>query len=523
MKKIQPTKQDVHREILRCGKDCTYFIDNYIKISHPLKGVIPFKLYEYQKNVLEDYGDYRFNIILKARQLGISTLTSAYIAWLMIFHRGKNVMVIATKFKVACNLVKKVKFMIKNTPSWLRIADIRIDNEASFELDNDSWIKASSTSNDAGRSEALSLLVIDEAAHVKDMEDVWTATYSTIATGGRCIALSSPNGVDNWFYKTYVSAEAQENDFNPIKLLWNVHPDRDQEWFDKESRNMSQKQINQELLCSFNMSGDSFIQVEDLQRIEQMCIEPKFKIGFDRNIWVWKEYEAGKTYILSGDVARGDGKDFSTFHVFCVDTMEIVAEYQGKVAPDMFSEIVYEIGVRYNKCLIVIENNSIGMYVLDKLIDKKYPNIYYTSKNDSNFLDEYERLVETDSAVPGFTTSLKSRPMIMAKFEEFVRNKVIKIYSKRLLAEMRTFVWRGARPEAARGKNDDLVMACAIGCWVKDFVYIGASRVLDYKKASINSIYCIKKTIDTKIHGMSGYSEKKQNNFSNLLMPIWKG
>ncbi len=249
------TKNEIVKEILKSGKDPVYFINNYARIAHPLEGLIPFKLYPFQEKLLYDFNDHRFNVILKARQLGISTTTAAYVAWMMLFHRNKNILVIATKFQTAGNLVKKVKHIIKNLPPWMQIASIDIDNRASFVLSNGSEIKASSTSGDAGRSEALSLLVIDEAAHVEGLDELWTGLYPTLSTGGRCIALSTPNGVGNWFHQAYVDAEQQQNDFFPTVLPWDVHPDRDREWFEKETRNMSRRQIAQELECNFNMSG----------------------------------------------------------------------------------------------------------------------------------------------------------------------------------------------------------------------------------------------------------------------------
>ena len=135
----------------------------------------------------------------------------------------------------------------------MQIDKIEINNRSSFELSNGSQIKASSTSADAGRSEALSLLVIDEAAHVEGLDELWTGLYPTLSTGGRCIALSTPNGVGNWFHKTYIESEADNNDFFPTILPWDVHPDRDQAWFENETKNMSRRQIAQELECNFNM------------------------------------------------------------------------------------------------------------------------------------------------------------------------------------------------------------------------------------------------------------------------------
>ena len=157
------TKKQVRAEILKCGQDPKYFINNYVKISHATKGLLPFKLYDFQEDVVENLQDYRFNIVLKARQLGLSTTAAGYVTWLLLFHRNKNVVVMATKLATASNLVKKVKLAMKSLPEWMMISKIIIDNRNSFELDNSSQVKAISTSGDAGRSEALSLLVIDEA------------------------------------------------------------------------------------------------------------------------------------------------------------------------------------------------------------------------------------------------------------------------------------------------------------------------------------------------------------------------
>jgi hypothetical protein len=228
---------------------------------------------------------------------------------MMMFHRDKNVLVIATKFGTAANLVKKVKAIHRHLPAWMKIASISIDNRTSFELTNGSQIKASSTSADAGRSEALSLLVIDEAAHVDGLEELWTGLYPTLSTGGRCIALSTPNGVGNWFHQTYVNAEIEKNDFYFVKLPWDVHPERDQEWFEKETKNMSARQIAQELQCNFNMSGETVFHPENMKLIKANLCDPKYKTGFDRNLWIWEEHEPGSTYMISADVARGDGQD----------------------------------------------------------------------------------------------------------------------------------------------------------------------------------------------------------------------
>jgi len=500
------SKKQVLKEIVRSGKDPAYFINNYCRISHPMKGLIPFKTYPYQDDMLTNFNDHRFNVILKARQLGLSTIVSAYVVWMMLFHRDKNVLVMATKFSTATNVVKKVKNIMKNLPDWIRISDIKIDNRASFELSNGSQIKATSTSGDAGRSEALSLLVIDEAAHVEGLEELWTGLYPTLSTGGRCIALSTPNGVGNWFHKTYIDAEQGENDFFHSILPWDVHPERDQAWFEKETRNMSRRQIAQELECNFNTSGETVIHPDDIAHLQELCYEPKYRTGFDRNYWIWEEYKPGEKYLVIADVARGDGKDSSAFHVFKISNMEQVAEYQGKPSLDLYSNMLNQVGNEYGSALLVVENIGIGISVLEKLELLGYSNLYYSIKGTHEFVEQQVAYTNS-SSVPGFSTTTKTRPLIVAKMEEFIRNKLVITHSSRLCQEMNTFIWNNGKPQAMRGYNDDLIMSLAIACWVRDTALTANKRDEEYREAFFNSMISTNRHFNTAIPGMAGYKK----------------
>ena len=502
------SKKEIMAEIVRCGKDPVYFCNNYAKISHPLKGLIPFDMYDFQEESLRDFKKHRFSVILKARQLGISTSVAAYVCWMMLFHRDKNVLVVATKLGTATNLVKKIKAIHKNLPQWLKISEISIDNRTSFELSNGSQVKASSTSGDAGRSEALSLLVVDEAAFVEGMEELWAGLYPTLSTGGRCIALSTPNGVGNWFHKTYSEAEEQKNDFHTIRLPWHVHPERDQEWFEKETRNMSRREIAQELECNFNASGETVVHGDDLKVILENIEEPQRRTGFDRNYWIWETPVEGRDYLTVADIARGDGTDFSVAHVFDVQSMTQVAEYQGKITPDMFAPLLHSIGSEYNNSLLVIENNSLGIGVLSRLQESAYPNLYYSVKSTHEYVDEVT--ANSIGGVAGFTMSMKTRPLVISKFEEFVRNKLINIKSMRLANEIKTFVWHNGRPQAMRSYNDDLVISACIACWVRDTALTVNKREVQYKKALLSGISKTKTLFDSRIEGQVGY--KSANN-----------
>jgi len=521
----QIDRKQAIKEIVKCGQDPVYFINNYAKISHPLRGLIPFTTYPFQDDLLESYNDYRFNVILKARQLGISTITAAYIVWLLLFYRDKNVLVVATKFQTAANLVKKVKGIMQNVPSFLKIAEIKIDNRTSFVLTNGSEVKAASTSGDAGRSEALSLLVIDEAGHVDGLDDLWTGLYPTLSTGGRCIALSTPNGVGNWFHKTCTEAEQNINDFHLSVLPWDVHPERDLEWYEKETRNMSARQIAQELECNFNASGDTVIHSEDLNRLVESIKEPTYRTGFDRNLWLWEQYDPACTYLMVADVARGDATDYSVFHVIKLETMEIIGEYRGKPKLEQFASVLDHTGREFGKCLLVVENNSLGISILEKLQDREYPNLYFSIKGTHEYIDQLQAQAITNS-VPGFTTSSKTRPLIIAKMEEFIRNILITIYSSRTINEFKTFIWNNNKAEAMRSYHDDLVMALAIACWVRDTALTVNQKDLQYKRAMVNAMRLNNTRLHTTIPGMSGhkrpvYNENMEKEMKNYQDFIW--
>jgi len=454
------------KEIIKCGKDPVYFFNKYTKIQHPVRGLISFDTYQFQDDCVQDFIDNRFNIIVKSRQLGLSTLTAAYAVWLAIFQKDKNILVIATKLSVAQNFIKKVKTILRNLPKWLILPTVVTNNKQLMEFSHGSSIKAIPTSEDAGRSEALSLLIVDEAAFVRNFDELWMGLYPTISTGGRVVILSTPNGVGGQYHELYTNAEAGLNEFNAIRLPWDVHPERDQEWFDKETRNFSVRKVAQEYLCDFASSGDTFLTDEDLKYLQSQIKGPVDRGGRDMNVWIWKYPLSDHRYILSADVARGDSKDYSSFHIIDVEDSEVVAEYKGKIPPDDFAVLINEFGIRYNKAIVCPENNSYGFATIIKLKDLNYPTLYYRRRK-AVLIGDY--IPPGNTEIAGFTTSGKTRNMILTKLEEVIRNKQIKIYSSRFYEEMKTFIWKGNKAQAMRGNyNDDLVISLAIGLWLYD-------------------------------------------------------
>ena len=218
-------------------------------------------------------------------------------------------------------MVTKVKFMYENLPSWLKV-DFEENNKLTLRLENGSQIKATSASSDAGRSEAVSLLLIDEAAFIENIGEIWASAQQTLATGGGCIALSTPYGTGNWFHQTWARAEAKENEFLPIKLPWYVHPERDQAWRDRQDELLGDPRMAaQECDCDFSTSGDVVFYPEYLEFIESTTVkEPLERRGVDQNLWIWEPADYSRSYMISADVARGDGKDYSAFHIFDIES-----------------------------------------------------------------------------------------------------------------------------------------------------------------------------------------------------------
>jgi len=457
------TRNGQINEIIKCGKDPVYFMNKYLKIQHPLRGLIKFNTFPFQDDCVKDFNEHRFNIILKSRQLGLSTLVAAYAVWQSVFYKEKNILIIATKLAVAQNFIRKVKTYIKSMPKWLLVPTITANNKQQVEFSNGSQIKAVPTSEDAGRSEALSLLIVDEAAFVRNFDELWMGLYPTLSTGGRAILLSTPNGVGGQYHEIYTKAERKENEFNSIKLMWDVHPERNDSWFEKETKNMSKKQVAQELLCDFASSGDTFLTNDVLDKIRVLTKEPIEKSGPNNNIWYWEYPVEGVNYILSADIARGDSGDYSTFHVINTKNMSISSEFKGKIPPDQFASLVYDIAKRFNTAMVCPENNAYGYTMLVKLSDLGYKNIYFAKEKE-----KYEYLYGGSNNIgkAGFTTSKESRDKILANLEESLRNGVVKTYSHRLFSELKTFIWNGKKITAMKGYNDDLIMSIAIGCWL---------------------------------------------------------
>ena len=480
----------IKQELLKCKQDPVYFMKKYYTIQHPTRGRMTFNLYPFQEKALKLLQRHDYSIINKSRQLGISTLTSGISLWMMLFEQDKNILVIATTQATAKNMVTKVRFAYDNLPTWMKLPVLE-HNRLSLRLKNGSQIKAVSAATDSARSEAVSLLVIDEAAFIDRIEDIFTAAQQTLATGGRCIALSTPNGVGNWFHKTFSAAQLGENKFCPISLPWTVHPERNQVWRDEQTKELGERAAAQECDCDFSTSGDTVLEPNTLNYYaESQIVDPIERRGIDKNYWLWSYPDPMRTYMVLADVARGDGRDFSTFHVIDVEDVKQVAEYKAQLPTKDFAHMLRAVATEWNDALLVVENASIGWDVVTSLQETGYPNLYYSPKSEvvGTQIDLYvTKFDRGDGMVPGFAMNLKTRPLVIEKMRSFMNDRLPIIQSQRLLDELRVFIWKNGKAQALHGYNDDLVMAWSIGLFLRDTALRFRKTAIDLTYASLNS------------------------------------
>lgn len=450
--------------LLRCQQDPVYFIENFIQIpSREKGGPIPFELYDFQRDAVRSFADERFNIVLKSRQLGFSTVTAAYALWAAMFNGDKGILVVATKLDVAKNLFKTVKYCWKSLPPvFHRIIKYTYMTKQEIEFSNGSFIKAVPTGDDVGRSESLSMLIVDEAAFIDNFHDVYQNTFPTLSqTGGRMVVISTPGPIGNQYHKLWVDAEKGKNPFKPIKLDWRVHPDRDEEWYKLISSGMSKKQFDTEFNCCFEGASNTYFKEEIIDKVSSSAIYPKY-IEED-SVWMWEYPQKNHRYIMGCDIARGDEGDYSSFQIIDFDTKQVVAEDQRHEDPQSFAERAVRWCRRYNGALLVPESNNHGYAFLLKVKELDYRNLFF---NDIKHW-EAAKLGDIDVNKAGFSTQYASKQLALIKLDDAIRQDKIKIYSNRVVSEFRTLLVKKNQNgnevvRSVKGRHDDMLMALAI-------------------------------------------------------------
>ncbi len=441
------------QELVQATKD-PFFFSQFINVIHPVRGKVPFILYPFQKAVLWNFLAHRFNIILKFRQAGVTELISMYCLWLAMYHPNKNIIIISINERVSKKVLRKIKYMYRNLPEHLRVDVINgkgdeLGTASELEFANGSIITSVPTTEEAARSEAVSLLVIDEAAIVRWADKIWASSFPTLSTGGAAIVNSTPYGIGNWYHKTWVNAFTGDNGFNAIRLRWQMHPERDIAWYEMMAAAMGPRRTAQEIDGDFLTSGNSVFDLRDIRAIEEELDDfiPE-SIEMNGCLRIHKNPVKGKEYWIGGDVATGRSRDYSTFTLFDKYGEEYAC-FKQKISVGKFADLLMDIGKRFNHATIAPESNDIGLAVTTKIQEKGYRNLYYSTQPLRKKGESRHKEME----VPGWLTTNKNRDVIINGLEEDIRNDEVLIRDPFFVSEAYTFIYDDTNRPVAMGKG----------------------------------------------------------------------
>ena len=490
-------------EYVKCLQDPVYFANNYGYVFDMEKQHInKMTCFPYQEDCLRTFNDNQNSIVLKSRQMGLSVISALYVAWRLVFCEDERMLVVADNGNGAVRFLNTVRQFLDRLPDWILPNERLINNTKQISFSNGSWVKAVASSKQAGRGESLTCLILDETAFIEHAQDIWMgAGLALSATQGKCIMISTPKGTGNLYYQTWSQASKNKGPFVSLKLHWSIHPilskgleiRKDSEgkeypwspWYGGECERLHDNKIkiSQELDLSFEGSTavviDSIIinkYRKDIGDKQPICYYDYKKEGdafsdYVTSFHVWKKPKKEGNYIIGSDVGRGDGKDYSTIQIIDADDLEQVAEFQGKIVPDAFADLLFKVGSEYNNAFLVVECNSFGLATTLILKNKlKYPKErMYISKSAVKLYNRtHNYVVDKDTDVPGFQTTTKTRPLLISSLVKYMRDMEIKINSKRLLDEFETFVYKGDKIEHEAGFNDDLIFGFAIALLIRD-------------------------------------------------------
>jgi hypothetical protein len=589
------TGNEILSEYTKCLVDPCYAITEYLKTFDKTKeGFVPFKLFPKQRDIIKAYKNHRFTMVTKPRQAGVSTTTAAYASVKAIFADPNNpeaILILANKQDMAFEFLDKIKDFVNQFPRWAWGSEYygteekenkkiySTESKKELKLPNGSRIRAVATSKNALRGFTPTWLIMDEAAFIENGAIVFGTALTALGTGGRASLVSTPNGMDSLYYKTYEQAMSGDNDFHVIEMKWYQDPryNKDLRWinedddddiieevkFTKEGdseesvraihehydkmlqkgykpesswyremcrgMNNDKKMIAQELDVSFIGSGgavidDKYITMQEKENV----IEPEFISGDEKEIWIWEEPKEGRQYILSADVARGDGEDSSTIVIIDFNTMTQVMEYKGKLRPDLLGDLVNEYGRIYDALVVVDITGGWGVGTINRLLDLGTPNLYYADSS-SKPLEKKSRTPKNysdEGKFPGFNVGAGLRAPIVSHLEMMVRMNGVKVRSRRLTSEMRTFVFKNGKADHMDGYHDDLLMALAYALWVAEYSFKKLNESKEKSKAMLSGWMVNKGEVSNEEYRRNGFTSKKdrkkklttkQPNFSHTV------
>ena len=454
-------------ELAKCMQDPKYFMTEHCWIQHPTKGRMKFGLFNFQRELVDTYHNYRYSIALISRQMGKSTAAAGYLLWYAMYNPDQTILIAAHKYSGAQEIMQRIRFAYETLPDYLRSGAVSY-NKGSIEFDNGSRIVAQATTENTGRGLSISLAYLDEFAFVRPniAREFWTSLSPTLSTGGKCIITSTPNQDDDQFAQIWRQSQKMfdefgnetdvgVNGFRGYSADWKEHPDRDEDWASVERGKIGEERFRREHLNEFIAFDETLI--DSIMLTEMTAEDPYKKTGQVR----WYDTIKDKnTYVIGLDPSLGTGGDPAAIQVFTLPGMTQVAEWQHNKTPvqgqiRILKEMCEKIRSEAPNSEIYwsVENNTLGEAALVVISEMGEDNIPGT------FLSEPKKAGGSRSFRRGFNTTNRSKLTACAKFKQWVESSKLKIKSKALLREIKTFVARGASYAAKDGETDDLVMA----------------------------------------------------------------
>mgnify|MGYP001460728250 CR=1 FL=1 len=455
-------------EYKKCMVDPLYFIQKHLKIISLDEGLVPFKLYDYQQDLITHFDESRFSIVLACRQSGKSITACAYLIWYLLFQPEQTIAILANKGSTAREMLARITTMLEHVPFYLQ-PGTKVLNKGSIEFENDSRIIASATGANSIRGLSVNLLYLDEFAFVDNAEQFYTSTYPVVTSGGKSkvIITSTANGIGNMYHKLYEGAEHGKNEYQPFTVNWWDVPGRDEQWKQQTIANTSELQFEQEFGNSFLGTGNTLINANTL-----LGLQGHDPLWSKDNVHLYQSPIEDHTYIMTVDVARGRGQDYSTFSIIDVTEKPFkqVGIYRDNmISPLLLADVLERYAKMYNEALVVVENNDSGQIVCNNLYyDIEYPNVFLESTVKSSGV--------------GVTMTKKVKQIGCSTLKELMEEKKLMVIDKFTINELVTFVAKGKSFEADGGNHDDLVMNLVLFSWFVTTPYFQSLTNLELKK-----------------------------------------
>ena len=458
------TKKQI-AEVIRCSEDPVYFIKNYIKIVSLDKGLIPFDMYHFQEEMVSKFHDNRFNIAKLPRQSGKSTIVTSYLLWYVLFNPNVNVAILANKAATAREMLQRLQLSYESLPKYLQQGILQW-NRGSLELENGSKIMAASTSASAVRGMSFNVIFLDEFAFIPNhiADQFFSSVYPTISSGKstKVIIISTPHGM-NMFYKLWHDAERGTNEYVPTEVHWSEVPGRDEVWKEQTIKNTSEQQFRVEFECEFLGSVDTLIAPSKLRVMPYD--EP---IMQKKGLAVFENVQENHNYIMSVDVARGIGNDYSAFVVFDTTTLpyKMVARYRNnEVKPIVLPNIIIDVAKNYNMAYVICEVNDIGGQVADIIqFDLEYENLLMVAMR-GRAGQQLGQGFSGKKTQLGVKMSTAVKQVGCSNLKALLEEDKLMIPDYDTIAELTTFIQKGQSFAAEEGCNDDLAMCLVIFAW----------------------------------------------------------